>query len=180
MSDALRLQPFVSDEVPVNARSRLPRALSRAALATLPALLAPVTVALAGCPDLTPLGPDGDGTGEPDARPDGPDGPDEPDPDTPLVADIDVDTNRDGVIDGADDAREDLFDATAGAVFFANVDDDDGDGERDRNDDVLGSEADELADLTTVRISGVLGLTNAHVVTLAMDPPPALERVRVC
>ncbi len=170
--------PALSDEVTVHSALRL----------VVRTTLMPTALTLIACGELTPLtgndptGPIGDDvvpdTPERPERPDGPDGPDEPDPETPLVADIDVDTNRDGLIDGADDANEDLFDAQGGAVFFANVDDDDGDGDRDRNDDVLGG-ADDLADLTAVRISGVVGLTDAHVVTLAMDPPAALERVRM-
>lgn len=51
----------------------------------------------------------------------------------PRTADVDVDSNHDGVITGADEAVEDDLEA----AFLGNVDDDDGDGERDRDDATL-------------------------------------------
>ena len=126
--------------------------------------------ALSACPDLALL----EGSGPPDTTLEAPNG----DPDAPLTADIDVDSNRDGVIDASDDLREDQFDGAGGAVFFANVDDDDGDGDRDRNDAVLPEGSTDVADLTAVRLRGIQGLAG-HTVTLELQPPPARERVRV-
>lgn len=40
------------------------------------------------------------------------------------VADIDVDSNRDGTITAADDTNEHIWNATQGAVFYFNIDDD--------------------------------------------------------
>jgi protein-arginine deiminase len=99
------------------------------------------------------------------------------DEDAPLVADIDADTNRDGVIDTDDDADEDGFSAGHGAVLIANVDDDDGDGIRDSRDEVL-ADGPDLDDLTPVHVRKVLGL-DGHTLTLALGPPAALSAVRV-
>ena len=136
----------VSEEVSVHARPRPFLRFGRSLLFTAP-------LALAGCPELTPLeGVEGDldGDGVVDAPV-----VDVGDPAGPLTADIDVDSNRDGVIDGSDDAREDAFDGSGGAVFFANVDDDDGDGDRDRNDAVLPQGNLDVEDLTIVRVRGI-------------------------
>ncbi len=137
----------------------------------LSALLAPFSLAaflsacLSACPEATePLSP------EDEARRLG-------DPETPLTADIDVDTNRDGAIDAFDDADENDFNAAHGAVFFANVDDDDNDGERDRDDDEIDTDED-LLDFTTVRVRGVIDL-DGETVTLKVDPPIARERIRI-
>src|SRR5688500_17647991 len=102
-----------------------------------------VVVALAVACEPEPLGPAGV---DPDA-PGAPGGPDDPnEPDVPeelaLVADLVVDTNRDGVLERADEVGEERFDANAGAILIANVDDDDADGTRDSRDDTLGDDAD--------------------------------------
>lgn len=97
--------------------------------------------------------------------------------DTPLRADLDADTNRDGLIDARDDAGEDVFDADRGAVLIANVDDDDRDGTRDSRDAELAGAAD-LDDMTPVRVRRVLGL-DGHIVRLTLSPEPARALVRV-
>ncbi len=86
---------------------------------------APIQSTGANTPD-----PSGEGTGEgsvPDSDdPSDPDGEDE-DEVGGIVADLRADTNRDGTIsfDGkADDDGEDVWDAKHGAVFLANIDDD--------------------------------------------------------
>jgi protein-arginine deiminase len=71
------------------------------------------------------------------------------------VIDIAVDTNRDGVANAADPADQDgeeLWDATHGASFLANLDDDDLNGVRDVDDEVLGGDTD-IADLARVMVS---------------------------
>ena len=71
------------------------------------------------------------------------------------VIDIAADTNRDGVANAADPADqdgEDLWDAAHGASFLANIDDDDQNGVRDVDDEVLGGDAD-VADLARVMVS---------------------------
>lgn len=49
----------------------------------------------------------------------------------PLAIDIDVDTNRDTLINGDDEDGEDRWTKARGAFFLLNVDDDDGDGKPD-------------------------------------------------
>lgn len=60
--------------------------------------------------------------------------------------DLGVDGNRDGIIadEAGDQVDEDRWDATAGAVFLANLDDDDEDGFADGLDDVVNGDEDEL------------------------------------
>lgn len=72
------------------------------------------------------------------------DSPDEPDRSAPVI-DLRVDANRSGSIetDAADeDEGEDRWDASTGAVFLANLDDDDSDGVADGADDRVSNEAD--------------------------------------
>ncbi len=65
--------------------------------------------------------------------------------------DLDVDTDRDGTITDADDALEDAFSPAGGAIFLANVDDDDGDGAQDWRDSVV-SGLEDMADLAPLTI----------------------------
>lgn len=51
--------------------------------------------------------------------------------DAPLAVDLDVDTNRDGAENGADEEGEDVWKKTRGALFLVNCDDDDGDKKSD-------------------------------------------------
>lgn len=69
-----------------------------------------------------------------------------------IFADIVVDTNRDGVInpdDPADQDGEDAWDDKRGASFLANLDDDDSDGVRDADDEIVNGPEDE-ADLARI------------------------------
>lgn len=94
------------------------------------------------------------------------------------LADIDVDTNRDGVIDVTDEEGEDIFTSNRGAVVLSNVDDDDGDGERDILDDEVDTEAD-LLDMAQIRIGGSIALLSSDTVMLRIDPPEARDRMRI-
>jgi protein-arginine deiminase len=72
-----------------------------------------------------PAGPDGTDTDPTD--PVDPVDPENPQVPQGMVVDLRADTNRDGVIkfdDPADDKSEDVWDAKQGAVFLANIDDD--------------------------------------------------------
>ena len=80
-----------------------------------------------------PSDPSGQGTGTAPSKPgasdstDQDDGVDEDEEPGGIIADIRADTNRDGVVsfDGkSDDDGEDVWDAKHGAVFLANIDDD--------------------------------------------------------
>jgi protein-arginine deiminase len=93
------------------------------------------------------------------------------DKNAPRTADVDVDSDHDGVVTGADEAVED--DERAG--FFGNVDDDDGDGARDRDDEVL----DDVDDDTfPVIVRQARGLGSARVF-IAVTPTLAAQRTRL-
>jgi len=67
----------------------------------------------------------------------------------PKVIELVADVNRDGLIDTADiEAPGDQWDAQLGASFIANLDDDDLDGVRDCDDEIINSDAD-MWDLAT-------------------------------
>lgn len=73
------------------------------------------------------------------------------------AADLDADSDRSGTIDLADDEGEDFYAGDLGAVFLANLDDDDGDGRRDSGDAILNGAAD-LADLAPLVVRRYPGL----------------------
>ncbi len=77
-----------------------------------------------------------------------------PDPtDAGVIAnDLRVDTDRDGRLTRADDVGEETWEAEGGAIFLANVDDDDDDGIADAVDAIVNGEAD-ARDLAHVEIT---------------------------
>jgi protein-arginine deiminase len=83
--------------------------------------------------------------------------------------DIDVDADRDGLVGDLDDPIEDIFAVSGGAVFLANVDDDDGDGTQDWRDTVV-SGMEDLRDLAPVMIPPYPGLPADSTVTLSVSP----------
>lgn len=97
---------------------------------------------------------------------------------TSPVANIDVDTNRDGVISASDDAGEDLWQSGRGAVTLANIDDDDQDGARDWRDESMNGTADR-EDLTELVLHRMNGLSTAHRVELVIEPEAAAVRSRL-
>src|SRR5437773_12532515 len=61
-----------------------------------------------------------------------------PPPPTSLAVDLDVDTNRNGVVEvTADEAGEDTWSTTRGAVFYYNIDDDDNNNAEDYIDSAV-------------------------------------------
>jgi len=72
----------------------------------------------------------------------------------PDIIDIVADSNRDGMVDATvgDNDNEEVWDATIGASFIANLDDDDGDGKRDCEDEVVNGPAD-LADMAVFKVT---------------------------
>ncbi len=69
-------------------------------------------------------------------------------PDGPVVADLDVDANRDGTVTNTpdDDDFEDQWSTTHGAVFYYNLDDDNSLGNEDyKTTNKAGADADDLA-----------------------------------
>ena len=84
-----------------------------------------------------------------------------------VAADLLVDTNRDGVVDSADEDGEETWDRASGAVFGANADDDDEDGVRDGWDNEANGDAD-LLDMAPVLVSQIPGLHWKHTVLFEM------------
>ena len=113
---------------------------------------------LAGCPEADPVVGD-DVELSPDSKA----------PNGPRIADVDVDVTHDGLIGAADEAVEDNTVAT----FLANVDDDDGNGARDRQDLREGDD-----DLTDIVIRQVSGLGTAKLV-VSVSPAIAQQRTRL-
>ena len=93
-------------------------------------------------------------------------------------ADLVVDTNRDGTLDAADEPGEDAWSSASGAVFAANLDDDDGDAVRDGHDSVVNGSAD-VADMAPVVLRRMPGLNATHSVSLRMLEPPDGDWPRV-
>ena len=95
-----------------------------------------------------------------------------------MQANLWADTNRDGSLDAADDVGEDTWGVSTGAVFFPNLDDDDGDEVRDGLDNVVNGIAD-LEDMTPLVVRRIRGLNRKHQVKLEMVGVPAMDWPRV-
>lgn len=80
-------------------------------------------------------------------------------------ADIDADTNRDGLVDALDEAGEDSFGREGGAIMMGNFDDDDGDLRRDSEDDSLSGTEDilDLAPLVLRKYSTLGGMETVEL-----------------
>jgi protein-arginine deiminase len=87
----------------------------------------------------------------------------------PRTADVDVDSNNDGSITPDDEAIED----SAAAAFLANVDDDNGDGERDRDTGELDDT--DVADIVVRRVTGL----GDGKVSISVQPAIARQRTIV-
>ena len=85
-----------------------------------------------------------------------------------LVADLLVDTNRDGQVDASDEEGEGVWTQASGAVFGPNQDDDDEDGVRDWLDAVVNGEAD-LLDMAPVVVRRMSWLSENHSVVIEMS-----------
>lgn len=76
------------------------------------------------------------------------------DPKPPPIVDLIADSNRSGLIEfdqPSEDEAEETWSAQRGAIFLANLDDDDGDGKPDASDDVING-VDDLLDLAPLQI----------------------------
>lgn len=93
-------------------------------------------------------------------------------------ADLDVDTNRDGLIDDTDDENEDAWTAESGAVFIANLDDDNLDGARDADAPTLEG-GEDLKDFASAIVHQNADLTAQDRVTVTVTPPAAANAVRI-
>jgi len=87
------------------------------------------------------------------------------------TANLIVDSDKDGDVDADDDRVED----DAIATFLANVDDDNGDGQRDRQDRTLDPLDEDMADDVFQKVHGLDG---AHVF-ISVSPTLAQQRTRV-
>src|SRR5258705_8698369 len=75
-----------------------------------------------------------------------------PPPPTPLTVDLDVDTNRNGVVEAsADEAGEETWSTTRGAVFYYNIDDHDNNNAEGYIDSAVNGSTDAL-DLSRIVI----------------------------
>lgn len=97
-----------------------------------------------------------------------------------YVIDVVVDANRNGVADASDPADQDAeetWDATAGAMFLPNIDDDDGDKIRDADDGIVNAGADIL-DLVGASITACPECPDGSIGRLELDAEGA-KNVRV-
>ncbi len=96
----------------------------------------------------------------------------EADPPVPkTIADLVVDTDRNGKLEPtawSDQDRENEWNATHGAVFLANVDDDDEDGVGDHEDDVVNGPEDAL-DLARIRVVAYAEVPASATAALTID-----------
>ena len=95
-----------------------------------------------------------------------------------LIADIKVDTNRNGTLEDADDLNENTFSTASGAVYIPNLDDDDNNGERDAIDNQADVQL-EIEEFSPIRLSKIDGLSADHRVTLEITPQKAADRIRL-
>ncbi len=99
------------------------------------------------------------------------------DANTPL-ADLSVDSNRDGAITAMDDEGEESWSSTKGAVVLVNWDDDDGDGDKDNSDTAINGNRD-VDDLTHLIVRRIAALDSNHTVTLEVGPSSARPNLRI-
>lgn len=92
-------------------------------------------------------------------------------------ADIDVDANRDGIVDEADEEGEDAFTRERGAIMLSNFDDDDGDHRRDADEGVVSGTEDKL-DLAPIVLRQYPSLGSDDTVEVSVDTAAAYS-VRV-
>jgi protein-arginine deiminase len=93
-----------------------------------------------------------------------------------ALANIDVDTDRNGVVEPSDGLEEDVWTQARGAVFFSNWDDDDGDGWRDSRDSIVNGPED-VKDMAEVIIRHSPDLPSNASVVLRVKPAHAQVRL---
>lgn len=94
-------------------------------------------------------------------------------------ANLAADTNRDGAIDDADEQDEDTWTEAHGALFLANLDDDDSNGRQDARDTAVNGNED-VKDLVQVIIRRHGGVVDGRdSATLSLEPAGAKNNVRV-
>jgi protein-arginine deiminase len=97
------------------------------------------------------------------------------------VVDVMADSNRSGLIepgDATEDQGEDTWDAKHGAVFLANLDDDDKDGKADADDDVVNGAAD-IDDLAPIAIRAWPEASKKAAATLSVEGADHVRLFRI-
>lgn len=96
-----------------------------------------------------------------------------------TTVDIDVDTDRNGSVDNAaDEAGEEAWSTTRGAVFYWNIDDDDNNAQFDHSDTAVNGATDAL-DLARVVIRQISGAPSGGSVTVNVTPAAAQSNIRI-
>lgn len=101
-------------------------------------------------------------------------------PKSQYVIDVVVDANRNGVADAADPGDQDAeetWNATAGAMFLPNLDDDDGDGVRDADDGIVNA-GEDIYDLVSASITACPECPDGSIGRIELDAEGA-KNVRV-
>jgi len=86
----------------------------------------------------------------------------------PKVVNVVVDTNRDGVLDGDDETNEEAWGIDHGAIFLANIDDDDLNGMPDAEDEWVNGEFDAY-DMAVIKIAAWPQVPDGATGTLTID-----------
>jgi protein-arginine deiminase len=100
-----------------------------------------------------------------------------PPPPAGPVVDLDADSDRDGTVDDGDEPGEDPWTASAGAVFYHNLDDDNNDNLEDRSDTTLNGAADVL-DLARILVRQY-PVPAGGSVAVSVTPAGAQNAVRI-
>ena len=95
------------------------------------------------------------------------------------TVDLDVDTDRNGVIDNtADEAGEEAWSATRGAVYYWNIDDDDNNAQFDHADAAVNG-ASDTNDLARIWIRQMATAPAGGTVNISVTPGSAQSNIRV-
>lgn len=82
-------------------------------------------------------------------------------------ADIDVDTDRNGTVEAADESNEHIWNASGGAVFYMNQDDDDSNNVHDYSDST--STGNDNNDLARIFVRQVVGAPSSGSITVTVS-----------
>lgn len=95
-----------------------------------------------------------------------------------AAVDIDVDTDRNGTVDASDEAGEDAWSTTRGAIFYWNIDDDDNNNQFDHSDSAVNG-AGDAQDLARVIIRQMASAPTGGTVTVNVTPAAAQTSIRI-
>jgi len=92
----------------------------------------------------------------------------------PMTSSLLADSNRDGVVDQNDAAGKQAWTAQAGALFLANLDDDDGKGKADATDAIVNGPDDEK-DLARIKLTAWPSVAATATGTITVEPALAAQ-----